>query len=1258
MNKTKDLVQKVRKIISVKRTSLALVIVILLEFLLPPLQTLSELGVLTIAPNQFITASEIPEYIYEHQNKDFSAYFGSSIDKTKSIVKFLTQGKSFEWSLLPKDFPATSSATPSITPIPESTPSAIPTESPTASSSPTPTSILTSPESTPSSTSATPTPDALYQLTQSLNDTSPQGTLAAQMLINQMTLNQEISTISSQTTQIASETAQIQAQIQNITQMELIRGHENDTDFIKFNMADGNMNIKIIPTQNGLNQAIYLADKNYKWPIVFQIDLDGLIFEKNNLNQYVFIDAISNNPLVNLGTFSIYNEKGEMLETIIPEYSIENSRLVFTLRPSDDLMYNDTIAGALKINNDIAVFNNPNQSTPPIQKSNPIMSSKYPLTFSESADTYKYAIDRPEFKSKLFDKDGNFAFSFEKDGKSVELTLGNQLQKTVTKNQKNINNKEFEEIEAKNIVQGDVDIRYRPLINGVKEEIILNNKTIINSLPTVDMAINNATISALLLPVSFNLTTKGVTPLIKENGEIVFIDDKGSNVFKFNSPYAEDAKNNSTYNVRFLLTKENKLNLLVDKNWLEQEERSYPIIIDPTATITSATASFDTASGYSFQRKTWFDGTRYWAAFSSGTQILFYWSTTGSDWSTSQVGGQNTSATISHASYDEAQTTSYVHYNGATANYDTLSGTATCEAFSPTVNGKVAKIDVKLGAAVNTSMFVIKASSGGACSSPGSDITTRATHVHQGDGSVVTFEFGDEGAILDHDTVYCACGYGGTGYWYKQNTTTNKNYLVVYQRLGKADFAVYGDSQNAYIVYQNGDSDIIAQKAASYPAVNFTWGSEVTIFDGGTAGADGDVRFDFPNIASASGTPAKLHITARKKSYAGSATVDYSDPKEGSQDTMVTTYTNAWWQQFEPSRDGTIASTYIKLGSTAPSQDRTIYCKLCLKSEACSTCAGYSSGTGTTGTSANAYRQCTFSTAAFVSQEKSYKICMRVSGTTIYVLYGCQNQSELCQYGKQIHVPLDTWYGLFTNAASAAVLDGKTTNLDLADIQASFADKTGNVGTTLLNNSIITNKNGDVLFIYGNAGTLSCFTYDLSADTYSTTCTGGSLTLRTGTGNSAARNITGIADTNGNFHIAYIDSTSGYLYYNTLSSDLTTWGTEVAIDSNAGNTYANLIQGTGNNVLFLTWIRGANLYFARKPIAFGQWSSAVSLNASVTNSDYLSTLFSSSEQIVLITTDNSSNNYSIKSDVISTGLNKQMRHGRTFENDTKQPAAY
>lgn len=57
--------------------------------------------------------------------------------------------------------------------------------------------------------------------------------------------------------------------------------------------------------------------------------------------------------------------------------------------------------------------------------------------------------------------------------------------------------------------------------------------------------------------------------------------------------------------------------------------------------VLAATSGSSSATSYSFQRKTWYDGSRYWQAFNANSQIEFWYSTDGSSWT------ENTNARIS-----------------------------------------------------------------------------------------------------------------------------------------------------------------------------------------------------------------------------------------------------------------------------------------------------------------------------------------------------------------------------------------------------------------------------------------------------------------------------------------------------------------------------------------------------------------------------------------------------------------------------------
>ena len=63
---------------------------------------------------------------------------------------------------------------------------------------------------------------------------------------------------------------------------------------------------------------------------------------------------------------------------------------------------------------------------------------------------------------------------------------------------------------------------------------------------------------------------------------------------------------------------------------------------------TISTSTSGTATGYSQQRHTWYDGSRYWVAYYNGTQIVFYYSSNGNSWT------QNSTATITTSISDFA----------------------------------------------------------------------------------------------------------------------------------------------------------------------------------------------------------------------------------------------------------------------------------------------------------------------------------------------------------------------------------------------------------------------------------------------------------------------------------------------------------------------------------------------------------------------------------------------------------------------------
>lgn len=118
-------------------------------------------------------------------------------------------------------------------------------------------------------------------------------------------------------------------------------------------------------------------------------------------------------------------------------------------------------------------------------------------------------------------------------------------------------------------VRNNVDLQYETLVNGVKESLIVNSNQNTNV-------------------YFFNLDTKGATPK-SIGGNLYspsFYDDKGNYLFGFVKPYAIDAKGNRTNNVLLNIYQQPggtfQAKITVNKKWLNDPARVYPITIDPT----------------------------------------------------------------------------------------------------------------------------------------------------------------------------------------------------------------------------------------------------------------------------------------------------------------------------------------------------------------------------------------------------------------------------------------------------------------------------------------------------------------------------------------------------------------------------------------------------------------------------------------------------------------------------------------------------
>lgn len=135
-------------------------------------------------------------------------------------------------------------------------------------------------------------------------------------------------------------------------------------------------------------------------------------------------------------------------------------------------------------------------------------------------------------------------------------------------------NEEFEDFEYADLYGYGTYLKYFPQFNGIKEEIILDEKIDSNTF-------------------SFSFKTKNCYPVLNDDGSISLFNDKNEEVQSFAAPFAydsayvqgmEDEHYTDECNYSLTKTQENcyTLTVTVSSDWLNAESTIYPVIIDPT----------------------------------------------------------------------------------------------------------------------------------------------------------------------------------------------------------------------------------------------------------------------------------------------------------------------------------------------------------------------------------------------------------------------------------------------------------------------------------------------------------------------------------------------------------------------------------------------------------------------------------------------------------------------------------------------------
>ncbi|MBR5767092.1 MAG: RICIN domain-containing protein, partial [Clostridia bacterium] len=114
----------------------------------------------------------------------------------------------------------------------------------------------------------------------------------------------------------------------------------------------------------------------------------------------------------------------------------------------------------------------------------------------------------------------------------------------------------------------EISANYSISQNRVEEDVYINSPTSAKSF-------------------SMNLTAEGLSAVLNEDNSVSLVDSEGVSQFNIGSPYMEDAKGETLYDITVSVYNENgqiKVTYTPDEEWLSDESRAYPILLDPSVT--------------------------------------------------------------------------------------------------------------------------------------------------------------------------------------------------------------------------------------------------------------------------------------------------------------------------------------------------------------------------------------------------------------------------------------------------------------------------------------------------------------------------------------------------------------------------------------------------------------------------------------------------------------------------------------------------
>ena len=135
-------------------------------------------------------------------------------------------------------------------------------------------------------------------------------------------------------------------------------------------------------------------------------------------------------------------------------------------------------------------------------------------------------------------------------------------------------------------VYPNVDLKYETYSYNVKESIILNA-------PASEDGGNTPYV------YNFLLNLDGLSPALQEDGSILLNNDQGETEYTIPAPYMVDSNGTFSFDVWYTLEQIEEgwlLTVTASETWLEDENRAYPVAIDPTILSKNADSNFRTTA--------------------------------------------------------------------------------------------------------------------------------------------------------------------------------------------------------------------------------------------------------------------------------------------------------------------------------------------------------------------------------------------------------------------------------------------------------------------------------------------------------------------------------------------------------------------------------------------------------------------------------------------------------------------------------------